>query len=565
MPLDFNGRSFTLPLSEAPPHSVDRLSYLSLILRINYNSNVISLRATPFFVENGLGCLEDVKRTQAADEHITKLNHAINIRQRKVLRSFKLKCRIPAEEEHLPPYHGFKDSGIRLFRSQIIGIDLCAHMRRYALFFEQRCGKTLSMLGAYNRICRDDGRDYRMLVFTGKSIQHVWDEHIKEHMSGVTNVRLYEKTKKKPQIVDELKKLGKVIGITSHSLSSQNKISIIKRFDPDIIVLDESQAFKNISSQRCRHIFSIFRDNTMRFCLSGTPTGQGYIDLYAQLLWLYGFNFPPTKKAFMNMFCHTYELNNIKIISGYKNVAKIKDVVRANSYRVKQSDNFDVPDKKNIMLNVDLSEKTLSLYHQFRASKMLNIDEKVLKVRNPLVLLNKLRQFLGGVVISNYEDDYVLHKVSSEKPNTLKDYIIEETPTPKNKLVIYCVFIHEIDMICDMLNDMDISYGRISGKVPIKQTEKIIQLFQNENQPCVIVGQVKTLSAGIKLSRSKRVLFYTPDFSFQVIEQAKERIVDSSQKNNVAYIYLVVKNTIEERIIRLLTKLKKQSNYILDE
>ena len=120
-------------------------------------------------------------------------------------------------------------------------------------------------------------------------------------------------------------------------------------------------------------------------------------------------------------------------------------------------------------------------------------------------------------------------------------------------------------MICDMLNDMDISYGRISGKVPIKQTEKIIQLFQNENQPCVIVGQVKTLSAGIKLSRSKRVLFYTPDFSFQVIEQAKERIVDSSQKNNVAYIYLVVKNTIEERIIRLLTKLKKQSNYILDE
>ena len=562
MPLDYNGRSFILSMNEAPPFSIQRLGKAGVIKRINYEYKGVYLRSTPYFYSNCLELLEGVRTTQAAEEHIERLSKQVELRHAMELRSLRLKNRVPDEEEYEPSYHGFKASKLRLFRSQIIGIDLCAYMRRYALFFEQRCGKTLCMLGAYNRICRDDNKDYRMLVFTGKSIMHVWEEHINEFMEGVHHIRIYEELKNKPHLVDKL--TGKVIAVTTHTFSSDKKFNLIKRFNPNIIVLDESQAFKNASSIRSRNIMKISYPDTMRFCLSGTPSGQGYIDFYAQLNWLYPYNFPPTKSSFMNRFCHVYERNRVKIISGYKDVGKIRKIVKYNSFRVRQHDNFEVPNKRDVMIYVQLDDDTLTSYLQFKRKSKIMLDNKLLKVKNPLVLLNKLRQFLGGIVIASHEDSVMLHQVSTEKLKALKSYLMDNKPSKDNKIVIYCVFIHEIDMICDMLNDMRISHERISGKVNLKNRERIIHEFQNKDDPSVIIGQVKTLSAGIKLSRSSRVLFYSPDFSYQTIEQAKERIVDTTQKRDVDYIYLVVKNTVDEKIIRLLSKLKKQTDYILD-
>ena len=562
MPLSYTGRSFVLPLGEAPPYSVERLGHLGLISRVNNKYNLVHLRDTPYFYSHGLEFVEDILCDERAQDRIDELKCLVNDRKRKVSLSLRAKKRVPSEEEYLPSYHGFKDSPIRLFRSQIIGIDLCAYMRRYALFFEQRCGKTLCMLGAYNRICRNDKRDYRMLVFTGKSIMHVWEEHINEFMKNTIHIRIYEKFKDAPYMVDQLK--GKVIAVTTHSFTSPKKLNLIKRYNPDIIVLDESQAFKSTSTARYKNIMGISKPKTMRFCLSGTPTGQGYIDLYAQLKWMYEYDFPPSKTAFMNKYCHVYEKNNVKIISGYKNVGEIRKAVRINSYRVKQEENFKVPDKEDVILYVPLDDKTLSDYHMFRRTRNIELDNKVLKIKNPLVLMNKLRQFLGGQIISNYEDVTVLHEVSHEKLSVLRDYIVANKPTRDDKLIIYCVFLHEIDMIRDMISGMEIAHEVISGKVSIKNRERIINAFQNNDDPSVIIGQIKTLSAGVKLSASKRILFYSPDFSYQVIEQAKERIVDATQKHDVKYIYLVVKNTIDEQIIRLLNKIKTQTDYILD-
>ena len=562
MALDYNGRCFVIELDEAPPYSLERLGKLSLIVKTNLERGVAYLRSTPYFFKRGLEFVDGLVRTRSAEDRIEALEKMVEERERKVRETFKLKSRVLSEEELSPSLYGFKDSSISLFPSQVIGIELCAYMRRYALFFEQRCGKTLCMLGAYNRVCEQDGKDYRMLVMTGKSIMHVWEEHIDRFMSGVSRFRIYEKFKNKPYLVSNMG--GRMIAITTHEFNSVKKLNLIKTFNPDIVVLDESQAFKNLSSQRSRNIFKAFREDTMRFCLSGTPTGQGYIDLYAQLKWLYEYDFPPSRAAFMNCYCHTYEQNMVRIISGYKNVGEIRRIVKDNSYRVRQEDNFDVPEKETTILNVTLDKETFAAYSKFKVSNQLQLDGKVLKTANALALLGKLRQFLSGAVITRHNDEKILHQVSGEKLEKLREYVDEHRPSADDKLIVYCVFMHEIDMIAELLEEMGVSFETISGSVPLRKRERIIKSFQEKDDPFVIIGQVKTLSAGIKLSRSRRVVFYTPDFSYQVIEQAKERIVDSSQKCAVKYIYLVVKNTLDEKIIRLLSKLKRQTDYMLD-
>ena len=69
---------------------------------------------------------------------------------------------------------------------------------------------------------------------------------------------------------------------------------------------------------------------------------------------------------------------------------------------------------------------------------------------------------------------------------------------------------------------------------------------------------------GIKLSRANTVLFYSPEFSHIFMEQAKDRVIDVAKKDEVHYIYLLIKNTEDEHVMKVHDKSKFEAYELLD-
>ena len=97
-----------------------------------------------------------------------------------------------------------------------------------------------------------------------------------------------------------------------------------------------------------------------------------------------------------------------------------------------------------------------------------------------------------------------------------------------------------------------------------KNRDDIINNFQNNENPNIIIIQIQTGGLGITLTRADTVIFYSYDYSFANYEQAKARIHRIGQKNNCTYIHLVTENTIDQSIIGALKSKKSVADYIVD-
>ena len=370
MSLRYNGVKFILDLSSLPSHVINGLAEESFIYRTNRKKREAYIAPSLNFCKRGWEALKPfVKPDEEARKKLVDLSKEIDKRRKLYTQSHKLKRGVfkdlSPEAFGLRPHKGFQ----QLFVQQARGIHLCALRRRYALFFGPRTGKTITMLGAYLKICQDDKRNYRMLIFSENTYQHVWQEHIKNCIEeDVECLKLYEDFKKHPnEIRDKLKTKNKLIALANYTFRSPEKYKILKEFNPDLIVLDESQKMR--SSRKLvlkENILNVAKQCDMKFCPSGTPVGQNYLSVWSQFQFLDPETFPQTKTAFLKRYCYTKMLNSdVSLIIGYKRKDELKDITKQNSYRVITSHVYEVSKRNETRLYIDLDDDTAAIYNQF--------------------------------------------------------------------------------------------------------------------------------------------------------------------------------------------------------
>ena len=133
--------------------------------------------------------------------------------------------------------------------------------------------------------------------------------------------------------------------------------------------------------------------------------------------------------------------------------------------------------------------------------------------------------------------------------NALSD-ILEEAQQEGKKLVVIARFVPEIKAICAMLEKAKIAYALIMGGV--KDRDDQVAQFQTDPDCQVFVGQIATAGLGITLTAASTLVFYSTDYSMSNHEQARARIHRVGQQKNCTYIYLVAKNTVDEKVLKAL-------------
>ena len=313
------------------------------------------------------------------------------------------------------------------------------------------------------------------------------------------------------------------------------------------IILDEAHLIKNRSSQRSKFLLKLACKADYRYILTGTPIGNGqleniwslycFLDPYLERGRVYSRIFGGSYQVFQDRYCI---LNMYHKPSSYIHVKELQEIINEYSYRVKKIDCLDLPEKlPDEVIKVDQAEP--------RLYKKLSTESAILEyeilAENPLSRLVKLRQLCSGHIKT--EDQLI--EVGNNKIPILQE-IIEGYPEDK-KLVIFAEFKYSIGKISELLRKMKVRFVTLDGD---QKDKTIWRKFQDDKRIRVIVCQYQTAAAGIDLFASDTIIYYEPTLRSNILEQSRDRIHRTGQKEKCSYIHLLTKGTVEVEIYRAL-------------
>lgn len=433
---------------------------------------------------------------------------------------------------------------LKLYRHQEIALSYMRSNNYFALFMEQGTGKTIPSLVRLLDLLKNKDID-NALVVAPKSALGAWER----------DIELFE-------LMDQsiLRK-----GIT---LINYDKVWRGEKKSPyykpyGCIILDEAHFIKNRSSKRSKFLLKIATMSKYRYILTGTPIGNGqleniwslycFLDPYLQRGYVYSRIFGGSYRMFEDKYCI---LNMYHKPMSYIHVDELQDIINQYSYRVKKIDCLDLPEKlPDEVIKVDLKNK--SLY------KQLATESAILKYEiladNPLSRLVKLRQLCSGYLKVDPEmgDDI---EVEIEKTAVLEELI--EGFEEDKKLVIFAEFKYSIEKISNLLDKKKIKYVVLDGD---QKDKTIWRKFQTDKSIRIIVCQYQTASAGIDLYASDTIIYYEPTLRSTTLEQSRDRIHRTGQKNKCSYIHLLTKGTVEVDIYRALSNYSDFSEKLFTE
>ena len=388
-------------------------------------------------------------------------------------------------------------------------------------------GKTFTGAEKLNRL---NGRIN--LVVCQKSKIDDWLEHFAEHYFN--DYIIYDLTDNK-QMNEFLERNVIKVGIINYDLIFRRPE--LKKIHIDTLMLDESSLIQNETAKRSKFIMRLNFDNVI--LLSGTPTAGKYEKLWSQCRML-GWNI--SKKMYWEQFIDWEYLKGsdipIKVIKGYKNVERLKRKLREYGAQfLKTNEVLDLPEQ----INQTITVPTIKEYRKFRKDSIVDIEDKTLVGDTTLTKMLCERQLCG--------------QYNKDKLKAFRD-LLEST---NDRLIVFYNFNHEWELLSGIVNEFDDwSQSVVSGQ--IKQLDSY-----DKYDKSVTFIQYQAGAMGLNLQKANKIIYFTPPLSSELFEQSKKRIHRIGQQKTCFYYYMTCKNSIEEKIYKVLEMRKDFTDEVFRE
>ena len=123
------------------------------------------------------------------------------------------------------------------------------------------------------------------------------------------------------------------------------------------------------------------------------------------------------------------------------------------------------------------------------------------------------------------------------------------------KLLIFSSFTSVLDLIERELNLLNISSYKLTGQTSKEERRELIQKFQSDDTEVFLIS-LKAGGTGLNLTAAQAVIHFDPWWNISAQNQATDRAYRIGQEKNVQVFKLVMKNSIEEKILKLQEKKK---------
>ena len=427
----------------------------------------------------------------------------------------------------------------------------------FALLMEMGTGKTITSIAIVGKAYLT-GKIKRLLILAPKSIVAVWEDEFSKFADFPYSLSVLTGTsaKKVEQLKTILRKGLEVAVVNYDSVPLIEKE--LTAWHPDFLICDECSRIKNPTAKMSKATYRIAKVCKYRLILTGTPIQNNPLDFFSQYKVLDDSIFGKSFYAFKNEYA---VLGTYNQPIGWRKLPDLVKKAHSIAFRVTKTEALDLPDTIDEIRPVALEDKAQKLYKAFVKESYMELSKGEVTATNILTRLLRLQQITGGFIRPDEESERY-EQISSAKINALED-VIDTAISENKKLVVIARFIPEIREICRMLDKKKIQYAHICGEVKDRAAE--VERFQNNPDCMIFVGQLQTVSMGLTLTAASTMVFYSLSYNFADYSQARARIHRIGQKNNCLYIHLVVKNTIDETVLKALEQKENIATKIVDD
>ena len=401
-------------------------------------------------------------------------------------------------------------------------------------------GKTLQAIALLSNLHEEKKK--KSMVIMPKSLIYNWENEIKKFAPKL-KVGVYY------GINRDFSSLKKVDVILTTYGTIRNDIENLLEQKFDLLVLDESQNIKNINSQTTKAVLLL--NAKKRIALSGTPIENNLLELYSLFRFL-----NPEMFGSVQRFTNSYILP----IQKYSDTSTIEEL-KKKIYpfllrRVKKEVLEDLPDKIEKLVYVDMNDEHRRFYEERRRYYYSLLQKNTSSQGNfdkffVLQAINELRHIVSSPELET-------KKIISSKKEVLIENVIEAIEN-NHKVLVFVNYLSSIESICDSLKENKIKYLKMTGQT--KDRQNLVDKFQSDSRYKVFVMTLKTGGVGLNLVSADTIFIYDPWWNTTVENQAIDRAYRLGQDKTVFAYKMIMRNTIEEKIL----KLQEIKNKLLDD
>lgn len=378
----------------------------------------------------------------------------------------------------------------------------------------------------------------KVLIVCPFSLVLEWQQRLKRWLNEDANVFLIGPYKR--------------FNIINYEMLRDKKL-VIKLIDTDwdMIGYDEAHRVKNRKAQQSRGANVISKYAKRIMLISGTPLMNHPWELWHLLHMIDPQQFNDFDD-FAAEYCVWRQAPWGVHFVNAKNLEKLRDVLHPYMVRrTKQECLPDLPDKIYRIVPIEMNRDQLALYKSMEEELFIELDSgKQLTAPSVLAALIRLRQICCDPIMLG-------SSVSSSKTGFIKNFVedlLEET----DKIVIFTHFDKYAQILARELNA-----PVLSGSTDVGERQRLVNAFQNEDNPKVLIGTIGAMGVGLTLTRSSVCIFADRRWNPAENSQAEDRLHRIGQKDVVNIIDFPMQDSIEMHLRKVLEKKEKMFDEVM--
>lgn len=410
--------------------------------------------------------------------------------------------------------------------------------RRAFCFNEQGTGKTGSVIWAADYLM-SLGIIKRVLILCPLSImQSAWQDDLFRFAMHRTTALAHSHSRDKR--VKAVQSDAEFVICNFDGLDIIKDAVIDEGFD--LIVVDEANAYKTVSTKRWKVLNSVVKPSTWVWMLTGTPASQSPTDAYGLAKVINPTGVPKFFGSFRDMVMQ--KVTQFKYVPRPQSETIVHNVLQP-AIRFTKEECLDLPEITYTTRDIPLTPQQLKYYEHLRKHMVAVAAGEEITTVNAAASLNKLLQLSCGAVYSDTGETVAFD--ASNRMAALKEVIDEAS----HKVIVFVPYKHSIQIISEELKKSGYTADIISGEVSVNKRTEIFSKFQTEPDPKVLIIQPQAASHGVTLTAANVVVYWSPVMSVETYLQCNARPHRAGQRNPVTVIHLQG-SPVEKRMYAML-------------
>lgn len=411
-------------------------------------------------------------------------------------------------------------------------------------------GKTLQTI-AVLLSARQENKEGTSLIVCPASLVYNWLAEFEKFAPELRVLVLAGKAEERAQLLEQYEQAD--VLVTSYDILKRD----IDQYEGKAFlyeIIDEAQSIKNHITAASKAVKLI--GSKVRFALTGTPIENRLSELWS----IFDYLMPGFLYSY-ETFRKEFETQIVKHEDEKKREQLQKMVQPFILRRMKKDVLKDLPDKLEENRIVHFDEEQKRLYDaqvlQMKDRLAAESEEDFKKNRfEVLAELTRLRQLCCDPHLC-YEN----YRGTSAKLESCME-LIESAMEGGHKMLLFSQFTSMLTIIEQALQDRKIAYYKITGETSKQERLSRVKKFNEDETPVFLIS-LKAGGVGLNLTGADVVIHYDPWWNVAVQNQATDRAHRIGQTRKVTVYKMIVKGSVEEKIVKLQQTKKDLADQIL--